>query len=98
MADVSTNARYGLPPRYTYVLDLVFVEVLHPVDDDPGERPAEVDHLVHDKRHYTGGEDIVLHVGIPGCPHLLEQVEVDIVLRDLFKLTPVGLRGGRKEG
>lgn len=80
------------------LLNLVFVERLHPVDDDPGKRPAKVDDFVHDKRHYTGGEDIILHVGIPRCPHPLEQIKMDIVLRDLLELSPVGLWRGRKKG
>lgn len=46
-------------------LDLVFVEIGDAVDYDPGETAAEVDGFVHDEAEDSGGEDIVLHVGIP---------------------------------
>jgi hypothetical protein len=47
-------------------LDLVFVEVGHAVDDDPGERAAEVDEFVHHEGHDAGCENVVLHVCVPG--------------------------------
>ena len=64
----------------TYALNLVFVEVWNHADDDPGQTAAEVDGLVHDEAHDTGGERVVADVGVPRSPHALEVVEVDIVL------------------
>jgi hypothetical protein len=49
-----------------YGLDLVFVEVGHAVDDDPGEGAAEVDEFVHHEGHDSSREDVVLHVCVPG--------------------------------
>lgn len=65
--------------RSTYVLDLVLVEHGHSVDDHPRERATKVDEFVHDERHDAGGEDIVANVCVPGQPHALKDVEVDIV-------------------
>jgi hypothetical protein len=47
------------------VLNLVFVEIWDAIDDNPGKTPAKVYHLMHNKAHNAGGNDIVLHVGIP---------------------------------
>ena len=55
-------------------LDLVLVEVGDAVDEDPGEGTPEVDDLVHDEGHDAGGEDVVLHVCVPGLKILLESV------------------------
>jgi hypothetical protein len=74
----------------TDILDLVAVEVWYPIDDDPRKGATKVDDLVHDEGHDTGGEDIVLHVGIPGGPETLGGIEMRIVLGDLFVLVPVG--------
>lgn len=46
-------------------LDLVLLEIWDLADDDPGERATKVDRFVHDKTHDTGGENIVVHVGVP---------------------------------
>lgn len=54
-----------------YSLDLVFVEVGHAVDDDPGERATEVDEFVHHEGHDSCREDVVLHVGVPGLGGIL---------------------------
>lgn len=47
---------------------------------------------MHHKGHDTGSQDIVLHVGVPGSPQALSDVELNIVLGDLIKLAPVGVR------
>lgn len=49
-----------------YVLDLVFIEEGRSVDDHPRNAAAEIEDLVHDKAHDTGGQDVVLHPQIPG--------------------------------
>lgn len=62
------------------------------------ESSAEVDQLVHGEGHDTGGENIVLHVGVPCGPSLLKCVEVNIVLGNLVEV--VGERDrrtGRKQ-
>lgn len=46
-------------------LNLVLVEIGDAVDDDPGDAASEVDKFVHDERHDSGGENIVLHICIP---------------------------------
>ena len=63
----------------TYVLNLVFVEVWHAVDDHPWDRAAEVDNLVHEERHDSSGQDIVADKGVPGGPETFKVVELDIV-------------------
>ena len=52
----------------THVLDLVFVQEGEAVNDDPGQRAAKVNNLMHDKGHDAGGKDIVLHEGVPCRP------------------------------
>lgn len=73
-------------------MNLVFVEVGYSVHDHEREGSAKVDSLVHDKGHDAGGEYIVLHVGVPRSPGLLEEVEVYIVLSDLIEVVRVGDR------
>jgi hypothetical protein len=80
------------------MLELVSVEVRYAVDDDPGKRAAEVKRLVDNKRHDSRCQDIVTHPRVPGHPHLLEVVELHIVLGDLLKRAPVRvLRHWRQE-
>lgn len=47
--------------------------------------------------HYEGqdasGQDIILHVGVPGRPQPLEEVKVHIVFRNVLELAPVGFLG-----
>ena len=86
------------PVATTYALNLVFVEVWDHADDDPGQTAAEVDGLVHDEAHDTGGEGIVADVCVPRSPHALEVVEVDIVLGHLVEVVPVGVCGVREHG
>lgn len=76
----------------THDLNLVLFEVWDLVHYYEWESSAEVDDLVHDEGHDAGGEDIVLHVGVPCCPSLLEGTEVDIVLSDLIEMLGVGDR------
>jgi hypothetical protein len=55
--------------REFMALDLVFVEDgREEIDYDPWERSAEIDDFVHNKRHDSCCEDIILHVGIPSSP------------------------------
>lgn len=74
----------------TYLLQLVFVEVRNFVHDYERESSSEVDKLVHGEGHDTSSKDIVLHVGIPCCPHLLENPKVDIVHGDIIVVIGVG--------
>lgn len=73
----------------TYVLKLVSVEEGDAVDDDPGNRASEVQSLVDDKGHDSCRKDVVAHPCVPGHPHLLEEVELDVVLGDLLEGAPV---------
>jgi hypothetical protein len=83
----------------TYVLELVSVEERYAVDDDPGKRASKVEELVDDKGHDSCRQDIVAHPCVPGHPHLLEVVELHVVLGDLLKGAPVRvLRHWRQEG
>lgn len=66
-------------------LDLVFFEVGHHVDYDPGQRATKVYDLMHHKGHDSRGKDIVLHVRVPRSPETLEDIEVDIVFGDDLK-------------
>lgn len=72
-----------------YVLNLVLLEVRYLADDDPREGTSEVHQLMHNKGHDAGGNHIILHVGIPGRPHALQVVQMNIVLGDLLELAPV---------
>lgn len=51
--------------RETYWLDLVFAEVWDTINYYPWQGATEIDRLVHDETHDSGGEDIVLHVCVP---------------------------------
>lgn len=73
----------------TYVLDLVLVKVWSAVDDHPWNRAAKVDNLVHEERHDARGKDIVTNESVPCSPEAFKVVELNIVFRNLFKLTPV---------
>lgn len=64
----------------TYALDLISAEVGDLVHDHERYTPTKVDKLVHCEGHDAGGEDVVLHVGVPRCPRLFEHIEVDIIL------------------
>jgi len=79
------------------VLNLVSVEIWYPIDDHPWQRTAKVNELMHHERHNTGCEDIVLHVGIPCSPHPLENIEVNVVSRNLVELAPVGVWRRREQ-
>lgn len=52
-------------------LDLIFVEIWDLVDDDPRKTATEVDDLVHNKAHDSGGKDIILHVLVPTLYQIL---------------------------
>jgi hypothetical protein len=71
------------------MLDLVLSEIRNAIDDDPRQAPSEVHGLVHNEAHDARGEHVVLHVRVPGEPHLFQEIERDIVLGDFFELTPV---------
>lgn len=44
------------------------------------------------KGHNPSGKNIILHVGIPRRPQLLEEIQLDIIFAYLVELAPV--RGG----
>lgn len=79
----------------THSLNLVLVEEGNAVDDDPRQGATEVDDFVHNEGHDAGGQNIVVHVGVPGEPEALKVVEGDIVLRNLLKSTPISVSGRR---
>lgn len=58
----------------SYPLDLVLVEIWDLVHDHERQTATEINHLVHNEGHDSGGQDVVLHVGIPGGPRLLEDI------------------------
>ena len=80
----------------THALDLVFTEVRDLIHEDEWESSSEIDDFVHHEGHDSGGEDVVLHVGVPCGPHLLEDIEVDIVLSDVVEVVNIG--DGGNEG
>ena len=55
-------------------LNPVLVEIGELRDDDPGKTSAKVDQFVHHEAHDSGGEDIVLHVGIPTLQSLVVSI------------------------
>lgn len=66
-----------LRARETHVLQLPLVEEGDGVDDDPGERSAKVDELVHDETHNTRRDCVILHPEVPGlggCQHARSKV------------------------
>ena len=75
-----------------YCLDLVLLEVWDLVHDHEGQSAAEVDQLVHNEGHDARGKHIILHVGVPRGPCLLEHIEVDVVLSDLVEMVGVADR------
>lgn len=73
-------------------LDFVLVEEGNLVCDHPWYAASEVYDLVHHERHNARGEHVVLHVRIPCCPGLFEDVEVHIVVGDFLEVVRVGCR------
>jgi len=71
-------------------LKLVFVEIGDTVDYYPGKGTSKVDGFVHDKGHDSSREDVVLHICIPGRPEAFEDVEMDIVFRELVVDAKIG--------
>ncbi|KAL9104637.1 MAG: hypothetical protein Q9163_000441 [Psora crenata] len=53
-------------------------EVLGHWVKEPGWRTAKVQDLVQHERHYASGENIILHVGVPGRPQSLEETKVEV--------------------
>ena len=53
---------------------------------------------MHQKRHDARRKHIVLHVGIPSRPQTLEDVEMNVVFRDVVELTPVGILWSEEKG
>ena len=86
-----------LARRDLLVLDLVAPKEFHAVHDEPGQRAAKVDQLVQHKGQEPRGQDVVLHVRVPGRPGPLEDVEMHVVLGDFFELAPVRVRLGKVE-
>lgn len=56
------------------ILDLPLPEVGYHIDDDPGQTPAKVDGLMGYEAHDSSGENIVLHVCVPGEPELFKVI------------------------
>lgn len=82
-----------------YLLDLELLEIWNQIDNDPGQRTPKVDGFVHNKRHDSGGQYIVLHKRVPCKPELLRVIEGNIVLGDLLEGAPVCvLRHWREKG
>lgn len=79
-------------------MDFVLVERGDAVDEDPRQRAAEIDELVHRERHDARREDVVLHEGVPGRPEALEYVELHVVGGYLLVLGPVRLWRGVEGG
>lgn len=79
-------------------MNFILSEESETIDNDPWERSAEIHEFVHHERHDTCCQDIVLHIGIPCVPQSLEDIEMDIVFRDLLEGVPVSLRARSKEG
>lgn len=77
----------------TYILNLVALEPTQGINEDPGKGSTEVDQLVHHEGHDTGGENIVLHPGIPSSPQSLGDVQIGVEFGDFLILAPVGGRG-----
>lgn len=75
------------------VLNFVSLEETEAVDKDPGEGATEVDEFVHGEGHDAGGQNIILHPGIPGSPEPFGHIELAIEFRDFLVLAPVGARG-----
>jgi hypothetical protein len=68
-----------------YLLNLVLPEVRDAVYYNPWERSSKVESFVQDEGHDSCRQDVVAHPCVPCEPHLLEVVELDIVLGDLLK-------------
>lgn len=66
-------------------MKLVPVEVRNGIDNHPGRRATKVYDLVHQERHYTSGEGVILHVEVPSGPQALDDVELHIDLGYLFE-------------
>lgn len=90
------SARHAGEKR-TYLLDLVSIEIGYHSEYYPWQRAAEIHGLVHGEGHDAGGENVVLHIRIPGHPQALKVVELHIVFGDLLEAAPVcrGRRGKR---
>lgn len=49
---------------------------------------------MHSEGHDAGGEDVVLHVGVPCCPGLFEHIEVDIIMCNVVEIVAISDGGG----
>ena len=97
---------------FPYILNLVPVEPGYSVDYDPRQTAAKVDSFMHHLRSVSlcasrtidsahkgqdsRGENIVLHPGIPCRPQSLQDVQVNVGLRDQVVVAPVRL-GWRRQ-
>lgn len=81
----------------SHILDLVLVEVGDTVDDHPRNGAPKIHKLMHSERHDSSRQDIILHECIPGGPQAFEDIEMNVVFRNLVELTPVGVRGRVEE-
>lgn len=78
----------------TYSLNLVSSKVRDLVHEDEWQGAAKIDDFMQDERHDAGGENIVLHVCVPCRPSPLENVEVDVILRNVVEVVCVCHRRG----
>lgn len=72
------------------ILNLPSLKVRDSITNHPWQAATKVDELMHDEGHDTGSEDIIRNPGVPGSPHLLEDVEGAIDLADVVVMGPVG--------
>jgi hypothetical protein len=61
---------------WAYTLDLIIFEETKGIDENPRQRPPEVDEFVHNEGHDTRCKDIILHPSIPCCPKTLGDIEL----------------------
>jgi hypothetical protein len=72
------------------ILDLISVEERgETINYYPRERTAEINYFVHSEGHNAGSQNIVAHIGIPGSPEPLKEVERDLSSTYLIELGPV---------
>ena len=81
-----------------YVLNLVLIEVGNPIDDHPRDRASKVDEFMHDERHDSSCENVILHESIPCSPKPFEDIKVNIIFGDFVELAPIGMRRRVKKG
>lgn len=77
----------------THVLDLIILQETKAVYKNPRQRATKINNLMHQERHDTRSENIVLHPGIPRRPHPFHDVQIGMMLRNLGELAPISVDG-----